>query len=166
MSLVQTVTVGAGGAANIEFTNIPQDATDLLLVLSGRSNSAGVIIEMFVSINGNTTNSNYNYRRLGGTGTSSYSSSLTGSRSFDFANGTSSTANTFSAIECYFTNYTSSANKSFSITGVVENNGSEAYQTMTSQIFTQTAAITSIRLTPDAAFLQHSTASLYKITKA
>jgi hypothetical protein len=31
-----SVTVGSGGAADIEFTSIPATYTDLLLVLSGR----------------------------------------------------------------------------------------------------------------------------------
>jgi hypothetical protein len=35
--LIETVTVGSGGAANIEFTSIPQTYTDLKLVISGKN---------------------------------------------------------------------------------------------------------------------------------
>jgi hypothetical protein len=39
--IISSVTVGAGGAAYIEFTNIPQTYTDLNLVFSGRNTSSG-----------------------------------------------------------------------------------------------------------------------------
>jgi len=41
---IATVEVGAGGAASIEFTSIPADWSDLLVVLSGRSTVAMVHI--------------------------------------------------------------------------------------------------------------------------
>jgi len=43
MVAIQTVTVGSGGAANIEFTSIPQTYTDLVVVLSLRNNRSTAI---------------------------------------------------------------------------------------------------------------------------
>jgi hypothetical protein len=37
---IKTVTVGSGGAANIDFTSIPQTYTDLVLKVSARMNRA------------------------------------------------------------------------------------------------------------------------------
>ena len=42
---IQTVTVGSGGAASIDFTSIPQTYTDLKIVLSARTNRANATDE-------------------------------------------------------------------------------------------------------------------------
>lgn len=69
MELIGVVTVGAGGAASMEFTNIPQDATDLFLLVSGRSTINGLSSGWFdagVRLNGDSGN-NYAWRDLGTT---------------------------------------------------------------------------------------------------
>ena len=50
---IQTVTVGSGGAATIEFTSIPQTYTDLKLVLSVRNSVDSV--DGLIEFNGSTT---------------------------------------------------------------------------------------------------------------
>jgi hypothetical protein len=161
MQLIQTVTVGSGGAAAIEFNSIAATFTDLKLVVSVRS--AGATQNMGIKINGSTAN--FSSRALFGDG-----STATSSTSFPnwigVSSGTNQTANTFSSHEVYFPNYTSSNNKSFSIDAVNETNGTEAYQTITASLWSQTAAISSLEVyqLQSANLAQFSSASLYGIT--
>lgn len=157
--LVQTVTVGAGGAASIEFTGIPQDATDLMLVVSARGTSADVGT---VAINGVTTNQSR--RQLFGDG-SSASSASPSSIAF-YLSGSTTTANTFGSTQFYFANYRVSAPKTISQESVSENNATAAFQSIYANLWNVNNAITSIRLDAIGLFTQHSTASLYKITRA
>jgi hypothetical protein len=165
MQLVSTVTVGAGGAASIEFTSIPQTGTDLLVVLSARNNASGNGI--IFRINGDT-GSNYAYRRLGGTGSSVYSDGFTDPFGlFGNAAPSTSTANTFSNVGVYFPNYAGSAAKTYSADSVAENNATAAPQEIIAGRWTGTAAITSLNIyISGSSFVQHTTASLYTITKA
>ena len=74
MVKIETVTVGSGGAASIEFTNIPQTYTDLMILYSSRS--AGNVTGSWSckwSFNGATTS--YTTRGLFGDGSSASSSS-------------------------------------------------------------------------------------------
>ena len=63
-TLISTVTVGAGGAASIDFNSIPGTYTDLLLVVSVRSTRPAATNDgLFMSINGSgssTTGSGIN----------------------------------------------------------------------------------------------------------
>ena len=165
MQLVSTVTVGAGGAASISFTGIPQiTGADLLLVVSGRASGDR---DLFIQLNGDT-GANYSRRYLRGSGSAVISSSSTGSTRIEIDNGlVQGTANTFASAQIYFPNYTSSVAKSISIDNVTENNGTEAYQLIMASAWSGTSAITSMTVfPPSATFLEHSTASLYTITRA
>ena len=162
MQLVSTVTVGAGGAASIEFTSIPQTGTDLLLVYSLRADSGADTPQ--ISINGSTTG--FSNRYLLGTGSSAVSGTINGR--FVGVNAiNTATANTFGNSATYFPNYTSSSNKTWSGEGVNENNATAATQLLVAGVWANTAAITSLTLNLSSGnFVQHSSASLYIITKA
>ena len=158
-SLIETVTVGAGGAASIEFLDIPQDGGDLVLQVSGRmETTVGIATTYF---NNDTTASNYTNRNL--TGTSSV-----GSNSFTgfsiLTNPSSYTADTFASSEVYISNYTSSAQKSISKNEVRETNATTGYVAITATSWLGTAPITSIKLEQASVdFAEFTTASLYKI---
>ena len=161
--LVSTVTVGAGGAASIEFTSIPQSGTDLLLVISGRS-SVGTNTGGF-RVNGDNTTS-YSLRRLQGTGSGVSSSAWNpGDEVYYPISSSLDTANTFNNTAIYFANYSSSANKAGSVDGVSENNATAARQEIYAWSYNKTNAITAISIYAQG-FVQHTTASLYLITKA
>ena len=153
-------------AASIEFTSIPQDGTDLLVLFSLRDNRSVPANGFFLSLNGSTANSSG--ITLFGSGSSTGSSS--GSTE-QLVQSDSSTASTFGNGCLTLTNYTASGvQKSFSIESVTENNATEAYQGMFAGVWTGTAAITSLGFVMDSsfggnAFLTGSTMSLYKITK-
>ena len=166
MTLVSTVTVGSGGAASIEFTNIPQTGKDLLALISGRAAESGTQFPIYTTINGSSA-SIYSERLLYGTGSTVASTSATNNSQFRYIymQGTSTTASTFSNSSVYFANYAASANKSVSSESIAENNATASWQSIAAHIWASTAAITSIQLTPDAGtFAQHSTASLYIIS--
>lgn len=164
MQLIQTVEVGSGGASSIEFTSIAASWTDLMILLSTRQDgfSHNQIIMRFNSDSG----SNYSFVELTGSGSSdsSDSDSTTSARIKAASPGPSQTANTFGSSNVLISNYTSSSAKSISSDSVEENNAIAAYQSITANAWTGTAAITTITLTGDGAnFVEHSTASLYGI---
>jgi hypothetical protein len=169
MQLVSTVTVGSGGAASIEFTSIPQTGTDLLLVVSARTDFGNVTDFSDIRFNNNSS-SIYSHRALFGDGSSASSASGSGSSSYqrDRVNAGTSTSNTFSQQAIYIPNYAGSSAKSFSIDSVTENNATTSYQYIVAGLFNSTDAITSIRYTTafSANYVAGSTASLYIITKA
>jgi len=166
LSLVSTVTVGSGGAASIEFTGIPQTATDLYLVISGRSAYAsGSSAALQISVNASATG--YVNKILAGTGSAVLSSS--GSTAYvsgylDMPAATS-TANTFGNTALTIPNYTSSVAKTFSLDTVGENNAAAAVQVITAGSWSGTAAITSVKAAVANGFVEYSTASLYTVQK-
>ena len=163
---IATVTVGSGGAANIEFTSIPATFTDLALKVSVRGDNNTTTQQMYLTFNGTTTN--YSARQVYGDGSSATSGSLSNSGaaiSIVNTNTDASTANTFSSTDIYIPNYAGSTNKSVSADSVTENNATAALAGLTAGLWSNTAAITSIKLAPQGGtvFKQYSTATLYGI---
>ncbi len=163
MKLIESKTLGTA-AASIEFTSIPQDGTDLVVLASIRSAFADVSNDIVMSINGVTTNRSW--RDLYGTGSSALSASSTTGHIGNL-NGNTSTSNTFGNACIYITNYTASVNKSISFDTVSENNATLSLIRMGTSLWSSTAAITSLAFSDISAanYLAGSTISLYKITK-
>lgn len=160
-SLVQTVEVGAGGASSITFSSIPATGKDLVLSFSARSTHAATVADnVLISLNSST--SNFSGLYLFGNGSSVFTG--TDTREVGGYVGDSATASTFSNVQVYFADYTSSANKSFSVDSVTENNSTQNSIYIDAKLWSNTAAITSITLTPTSGnFTQFTTASLYII---
>ena len=156
--LLETITVGEAGASSVTFNNIPQSGyTDLLIKWSARDSSTNDYVAL--SVNGNS--SAFTQKTLFGTG-SAASSFTTPVQYVGHLDNTNLTANTFTNSEIYIPNYTSSNNKSYSADGAQENNGSGAQVNITAGVWSNTAPITSITLSPSGAnFVQYSTFSLY-----
>ena len=166
MELITSVTVGSGGAASVTLPatgTIPQTYTDLKLVYSARATVAGTQEFINISFNGNT--SNYSLRSLQGDG-SAASSNAWNFRWIGYAVGSTATASTFSNGELYIPNYTSSNFKSFSGDNVTENNITNAQSILTANLWSDTAAITTIALTVQGGsdFVEGSTFYLYGIS--
>jgi hypothetical protein len=167
MQLIQTATVGSGGASSISFSSIPQTFTDLLVVSSCRSSSMTYVTDMMlVDFNGAGT-SNFNSINFGAANGSNFS--------FNDTNGyigmcatTMQEANSFAVTSAYIPNYTVATNKSYSIDAVgpsVTALGTWASR-FTGMRWSNTAAITSMVITPNSGtFLQFSTISLYGILR-
>jgi hypothetical protein len=158
-----TVTVGSGGAANMEFTSIPATYTDLIVVASMRSDAAVVSPNVKLQFNGSTTG--YSERLVYGNGSAAASANRASTEIiYIYGNGSSATASTFGSLNVYIPNYASSNNKSVSADTVNENNATAATAGLDAGLWSNSAAITSIRLTPDSgSFVQYTTASLYGI---
>ena len=145
--LIETVTVGAGGASSIEFTSIPQTYTDLRIVLSARSLQGNIYGGGVLQFNSDT-GSNYKWRRLRADGSataSDNSTSATSITNWDVA-GANATASVFGTVIFDIPNYTSADQKSVSLEYVGENNATEAHMGMVAGLWTSTSAITSLSL--------------------
>ena len=165
-TLISSVTVGAGGAANIEFTSIPATYTDLVVKISARLTTSPEFSpwsSIYVSLNGSS--SNFSYRLLYGSGSSA--ASQTGTTQIVWVNSSGATASTFGNAEIYIPNYAGSTNKSISSNFVTENNATPALSGLNATLWSDSAAITSFAVAPASGnFAQHSTAYLYGISNA
>jgi hypothetical protein len=163
MTLINTVTVGSGGASSITFSSITQTFTDLFIVMSGRSGISNTRENVFLSFNGSTAS--FNIRTLYAAGSTVASETNTTAYSLPI-NGNTSLADTFSNSELYISNYSGSTNKAFSAEGVSANNANNNLLQINGGLWANTAAITSITLNLDSlSFRQNTTVSLYGITK-
>ncbi len=163
-----TVEVGAGGAANIDFSSISTAYTDLVVKISGRTTEAANFTTLSLTFNGNTS-ANYSRKMIQGynSGAASSGGSSETSLNLGYINGNNSTASTFGNMEVYIPNYTSANNKSVSIDAAQERNDeTQAVLWLNAGLWAQTASINQITLTPAGGnFAQYSTASLYGIKK-
>ena len=159
-TLINSTTIGSGGAANIDFTVIPSTYNDLLLKVSARGSHSAGHIGLTIKLNNSSTS--FSAKGLEGDGSTAFSFNET--TYLGNADGSTATANTFSNNELYFPNYVSSNYKTFSIESVQENNQTLAYLTLMASLWSNTAAINQITLTPySGTLLQYTTAHLYGI---
>jgi hypothetical protein len=159
MVLIETKTLGAD-ATSIEFTSIPQDATDLVALLSLRSTTSNT--SALVSFNASTTG--FTFRYMLGVGDSTLAGTV--DRYIGTMPTNLFTANTFSNTLAYIPNYSGSTNKSYSLDDVTENNATSSYQIIGAGLWANTAAITSMSISVSTGNIATgSTISLYKITK-
>ena len=162
---ISTVTVGSGGASTINFTNIPQNYTDLQLKISVRDNRTEAGSWLYFKFNGSS--SGYGNKMLLGQGSGGTALSVSVTNQIGLSNSATSTGNSFSNCDVYIPNYAGSSNKSFSSESTFENNGSRSDYYLISGLWSNTSPITSITLEadPGQSFVQYSTATLYGIRK-
>jgi hypothetical protein len=135
------------------------------LVFSGRDNAAAVFHNIQMIFNNSSTG--YTGKNLYGDGSSASSGGTASSTWMQgtYLNGATSTSNAYSNLEIYIPNYAGSSNKSVSFDTVVENNATSAGVSMWAGLWSNTAAITSIKFTSidGATTSQYTTATLYGI---
>lgn len=162
---IATVTVGSGGAANIEFTSIPGTYTHLQIRFITRFGSVAVFKTTFNSDNG----TNYAWHEIQGNG-SSVTANAGSSAAFmygAYSNGFSATADTFGAGVIDVLDY-ANANKykTLRMLSGYDANGSGGLQ-LNSGLWQSTSAITSIKIAPNTStFQQYSHFALYGIKSA
>ena len=168
-TLLETITVGAAGASSVTFNSIPQTGyTDLVIKYSARGTGSALNFEnVQVQFNG-VGGTAYSDRNVYGTNSAAASAAnSSGASTFlQYMTGVNATASTFGNGEIYIPNFTSANAKSYSADTVSENNSATAAITsLTAGISTNTAAITSVKLTANtSSFAQHSTFSLYGVS--
>lgn len=159
---IGSVSVGASGNATIEFTDISQNYTDLKMVFSLRSDRAAAIDIVYFKFNNASTN--YTNREFFGSG-SAIGTNPDTSMAISYSTAANATASTFANGELYIPKYASGTLKASSGDIVSENNATAAYQTLQSNLWANSAAVTSILIYPvlGTKFVQYSTATLYGI---
>jgi hypothetical protein len=168
MTLITSVTVGSGGAASVTLPatgTIPATYTDLYVLLSARSNRSADTDPVNLELNGSTANDTSRY--IEGDG-SSASSGTAGGTQTEIARipAANATASTFGNASIYIPNYAGSNNKSSSSDAVTENNGTTAFTKLTAGLWSDSAAVTTIRLVSQTgnSFVEGSTFYLYGIS--
>lgn len=128
--------------AEVEFTNIPQTYTDLVAIVSARSNQNGVNRSFTVSTNGNNPTASMT---LGDENAGLYTGTYTGC----YLPGTDANSNLFSATEFNVFNYSDSTkSKSIYFRSVNPNSSTSSYgSAYTSAYYANNAAITSMKFT-------------------
>jgi hypothetical protein len=147
--------------ADITFSSIPATYTDLQFVASVRALRTGFPADdLVIQFNGST--SGYSGRRLYAFGGSVSPDTQTDIRGF--ASDADQTANVFGSNSFYIPNYLSSQYKSVSVDMVTETNGTDAPIGMFAGLWSNTAAITSIKVfCNNSNMVQYSTFYLYGI---
>jgi hypothetical protein len=159
---IQTYTL-TGNTASVTFSNIPQNYTDLKIVISARSTNADYNDGINLILNGST--SNFTFRQLYGTG-SAVASNSGSTNAGGNTSASTSTTNTFGNAELYIPNYTSSNFKSISWDSVGENNATSAISALLASLWSSTASIISVGFvsSSSANFVSGSTFTLYGIS--
>ena len=167
-TLIDSAIAGSGGSSSFNFTSIANTFTDLKIVASLRADSGNPFEFIVCKFNGSTTG--YSARNIRGDGASATSGIpvATSYLELEITNGSTSTSNTFGSLEIYIPNYASSNYKSVSADTVMENNATTAYASLVAGLWSNTAAITSVSLSPllGTVWLQYSTAYLYGISNS
>jgi hypothetical protein len=164
-TLIQKTTLNAS-AASITFSSIPQTFTVLVVKVSARGTTSAKYGYLFMRLNGATTN--YSGRVLYGDNATAGSTTNSSASYLNpgIVTMATSTASTFASSEFYIPNYTSANAKSISCDAVSEDNTSYVANYLMAQLWNDTAAITSIVLSPDSGnFAEFTEATLYGVAK-
>ena len=165
---IATVTVGSGGAANVEFTSIPSTYSHLQIRGLCRTDRANVQDPIMIRLNSST--STYAAHNLFGNGTSVTATSNNGQDgmlSYGMA-GNDAGSNTFGVLVCDILDYKdTNKNTTIRVLAGYDNNGT-GNVSFNSGLWTTTNAVTTIRLYPSQGsnLLQYSHFALYGIKSA
>lgn len=166
---LSTVTVGAGGAASITFSNIPQTYDDLILSVSGRSTFSNAFVEYGVYINTDAFpawGNRFTYL-LGNSG-----STLTGAINWTYIRlgdipGSTATAGVFSSNTFILPDYCNQNSwKSMSGLSVSGNGSTTSAVSGNSALRSATGPVTDMVLWNSANWAEHSTVTLYGVFSA
>lgn len=165
---IATITVGSGGASEIEFASIPSTYQHLQIRYIARTNRTGNTDD-FMAIRFNSDNgSNYVIHLLYGTGTSALATAATSQTmsALGIITATDATASIFGAGVADILDYNStSKTTTIRSMGSTDRNGAGQVR-LNSGMWTSTNAVTSITLLPFTAgvdFVQHTTAALFGV---
>ncbi len=149
--------------AVVEFTNIPQGYTDLLLKISARTNRGTEEDGLYMALNGETSTNWINIESSGSTLLSRSTASY-GNNWISRINGNTSTSNLFGVCDVYISNYTVGFGKVVSTFGVSENNSTTlAYQNIVGTQWNFTKPVTSFSFAANASFMTNTTFTIYGI---
>lgn len=169
---IATVTVGSGGASYVEFTSIPNVYEHLQIRAIGRTNRSANGDYALISVNGDTSTSNYTTHYLQGNGSAAtagaYVQSFAGALMNRWA-AASDGASIFGAGILDILDYSNTNKyKTFRDISGLETNTSNSQVNFESSIWLSTAVINALRITPGAgtSWNQYSSFALYGIKRA
>jgi hypothetical protein len=164
--LIASNTLGSS-AASVTFSSIPGTYTDLVLLISARTDQANPTATFLVRYNGSSA-ANYSatYLYTGGSTPTSYRDTNATSMEEGGATANTGTASTFGSTEIYIPNYAGNTNKPNSSFYVGENNSSTVFLIgAAAGLRSVTDAITSIGLlTTSGNFVSGSSFFLYGLS--
>jgi hypothetical protein len=158
-----TVTVGTA-VSTVTFAAIPNTYKHLQIRYIGRTNWSIAQADFLYSLNGDTTNSNYAYHRLGGNGSIAFSQASTSLRAIGINNGSDAPANMFATGIMDILDY-SSTTKNKTVRNLVgaDRNGSGTVA-LYSNLYLSTSAVNSISLiTENGSWVANSQFTLYGV---
>ena len=169
---IATVTVGSGGAADVEFTSIPGTYKHLQIRYIARATTASGAAAYnwgYLRVNGNSAN--YATHYLFGEGSSVSAGAETGNQfNYMYTTSNNATSNTFAVAVIDILDYANTdKNKTFRYLGGWDVNGAGGYSMYQSGLWANTSAITSIKfqgLQSSGNFAQYSHFALYGIKEA
>jgi len=171
--LITSYTVTSGGTSSVTLSSIPGTYTDLKLITSTKAGTSGGSYwnDTFFNFNNDT---GYNYAEMTlfayDANTPSSTTSYTDRINLIYGAGANSGTNVFGNSEIYIAGYASSNAKPVAANFTPEDTAAPSSYWilgMTSGVWTGSAAITSITITPSSGtFAQYSTFYLYGITNA
>jgi hypothetical protein len=162
MDSLQTATVGAGGAATVTFSNIPQTYQHLQVRVTAKMSGANQAV--WAQFNSDTA-ANYSMHFLFGNGSSASAGSRLSDAGIDVLFQPTATDKEFAGV-IDILDYTNTSKHKVTRTLYGFDSNGAGYVALNSGSWRNTAAITTIRfidLIGGASFLQHSSLALYGI---
>lgn len=152
-------------ATDIEFTSIPADYDELILVLSARSTKSSTTDNIALTFNSSAA-AYYGlilYQENSGTPASASASNVS-SYNFLYATGDTAAANCFSTTTVHISGYTTTAAKPFTIESATTNNSGSVLQAFGNGVWNNSSTISSLKLDPTTGdFKQYTKATLYGV---
>jgi hypothetical protein len=168
MELIATATVGAGGS-QVAFAGIPQTFTDLLILVNARGSRTSINDDLLIRMNSDSGNNYITKFLLGLSANSTQGGDLStsfGAPGYSSVPAANASANIFGNCSIYLANYSGSITKRWSAQSMSENDDTNSAQSITSGVWSSTAAINRIDLFLGFTVMnQGSIVSLYGITK-
>jgi len=167
MELIDTKTAGSGGASYLEFTSIPSTYTDLMCVVSLKSDVSGGYTRIELTFNGSTTGYSERFMYgIDGNATSGDASSNSKIEYIWIPATRSEAVSTFGNCNIYIPNYAVAQSKSVSTDFVTEGNiSTSVLDGFNAGLWANNATISSLKITSNSGlFVQYSTAYLYGIS--
>ena len=168
---IATVTVGGGGAASAEFTSIPATYTHLQVRGIARSNRSGFPNDGIIVQFNSDTGSNYAYHEMSASGGGSVDAGGGANTALQFIQGiagATATASVFGGVVMDILDYTNTNKYTTLRANAGYDSNGNGYVDLTSILWLNTNAITSIKFTQRAgtSWDQYTTFALYGIKSA
>lgn len=153
-----------GNSSEITFNNIPQNFTDLLIVVSARAGIAALSDGIIAKFNGSV--SNFSFLSVEGNGSAASSGSSATTANIARTNGSTATANSYASSVIYIPNYSRGNTKQITVSTVSETNATTTFMNFYSIFWNDRSPITSISFPQNSGtnYTSDSTFTIYGVS--